>query len=49
MSYKVVRGYCYIVMVNGIRTITLGTGRTHMMQGAVHLVIFAAFLFLAFH
>lgn len=27
--------------------ITLGSGRTHMMQGAVHLVIFAAFLFLA--
>ena len=31
-----------------VSTITLGTGRTHMMQGAVHLVIFAAFLFLAF-
>ena len=28
--------------------VTLGTGRTHMMQGAVHLVLFAAFLFLAF-
>jgi Ca2+:H+ antiporter len=28
--------------------VTLGTGRTHMMQGAVHLVVFAAFLFLAF-
>jgi Ca2+:H+ antiporter len=27
--------------------VTLGTGRTHMMQGAVHLVVFAAFLFLA--
>jgi len=27
--------------------ITLGTGRTNMMQGAIHLVIFAAFLFLA--
>ncbi|HTN54494.1 MAG TPA: hypothetical protein VML50_18945 [Anaeromyxobacter sp.] len=26
---------------------TLGSGRTSMMQGAVHLVIFAAFLFLA--
>jgi Ca2+:H+ antiporter len=26
---------------------TLVSGRTHMMQGAVHLVIFAAFLFLA--
>ena len=25
-----------------------GTGRTYVMQGAVHLVIFAAFLFLTF-
>jgi Ca2+:H+ antiporter len=30
-----------------VAAVTLGTGRTHMMQGAVHLVIFAAFLFLA--
>jgi Ca2+:H+ antiporter len=29
-------------------TVTLGTGRTHMMQGAVHLVIFGAFVFLTF-
>jgi len=29
-----------------VSTITLGTGRTHLMQGAVHLVIFATFLFL---
>ena len=28
--------------------VTLGSGRTHIMQGAVLLVIFAAFLFLAF-
>jgi Ca2+:H+ antiporter len=28
--------------------VTLATGRTHMMQGAVHLVLFAAFLFLSF-
>jgi Ca2+:H+ antiporter len=27
---------------------TLGTGRTYLMQGAVHLVVFAAFLVLAF-
>ena len=27
---------------------TLGTGRTYVMQGAVHLVVFATFLFLAF-
>ena len=31
-----------------VSAVTLGTGRTHMMQGAVPLVIFAAFLFLAF-
>jgi Ca2+:H+ antiporter len=30
-----------------VGAITLGTGRTSMMQGAVHLVIFAAFLFLS--
>lgn len=30
-----------------VSAITLGTGRTHLMQGAVHLVVFAAFLFLA--
>ena len=31
-----------------VSTVTLGTGRTHMMQGAVHVILFAAFLFLAF-
>ena len=31
-----------------LSTVTLGTGRTHMMQGGVHLVVFAAFLLLAF-
>ena len=30
-----------------VSTVTLGTGRTQVMQGAVHLVLFAAFLFLA--
>ena len=30
-----------------VSSITLVSGRTHLMQGAVHLVIFAAFLFLA--
>ena len=30
-----------------VSAVTLGTGRTNLMQGAVHLVIFAAFLFLA--
>ena len=31
-----------------VGAVTLGTGRTSMMQGAVHLVIFAAYLFLSF-
>jgi len=31
-----------------VSTVTLGTGRTSMMQGAIHLVLFAAYLFLAF-
>jgi Ca2+:H+ antiporter len=31
-----------------VNAITLGAGRTYMMQGAVHLVLFAAFGFLAF-
>jgi Ca2+:H+ antiporter len=30
-----------------VSTVTLGTGRTHLMQGAVHLVLFASYLFLA--
>jgi Ca2+:H+ antiporter len=30
-----------------VGAITLASGRTNLMQGAVHLVIFAAFLFLA--
>ena len=30
-----------------VSAITLGTGRTTVMQGAVHLVLFAAFVFLA--
>jgi len=30
-----------------VGAITLGTGRTNLMQGAVHLVLFATFIFLA--
>ncbi|HVO51141.1 MAG TPA: ionic transporter y4hA, partial [Thermoanaerobaculia bacterium] len=30
-----------------VGAITLGTGRTNIMQGAVHIVIFAAWLFLS--
>jgi Ca2+:H+ antiporter len=37
-----------LVLTFLVSAFTLGTGRTYMMQGAVHLVLFAAFLFLAF-
>ena len=37
-----------LVLTFLLSAVTLGTGRTYMMQGAVHLVVFAAFLFLAF-
>jgi Ca2+:H+ antiporter len=36
-----------LVLTFAVSAITLASGRTHMMQGAIHLVIFAAFLFLA--
>ena len=35
-----------LVLAFLVSTITLASGRTNLMQGAVHLVIFAAFLFL---
>ncbi len=31
-----------------VSAVTLGTGRTYVMQGAVHLVLFGVYLFLAF-
>lgn len=40
-------GIAMLVLTFLVSTVTLATGRTHLMQGAVHLVIFAAFLFLA--
>ncbi len=40
-------GISMLVLTFLVSTVTLATGRTHLMQGAVHLVIFAAFLFLA--
>ncbi len=36
-----------LVLAFLVSAVTLGTGRTYIMQGAVHLVMFAAFLFLA--
>jgi Ca2+:H+ antiporter len=37
-----------LVLTFLVSAVTLGTGRTYVMHGAVHLVLFAAFLFLAF-
>jgi Ca2+:H+ antiporter len=37
-----------LVLTFVVSAITLGTGRTYLMQGAIHMVLFAAFLFLAF-
>jgi len=37
-----------LVLTFLVASSTLGSGRTHVLPGAVHLVIFAAFLFLAF-
>jgi Ca2+:H+ antiporter len=37
----------FLVLSFGVASVTLVSGRTHIMQGAVHLVIFAAYLFLA--
>jgi Ca2+:H+ antiporter len=37
-----------LVLTFAVGTITLGTGRTNVLHGAVHLVIFAAFVVLAF-
>ena len=36
-----------LVLTFGVGTITLGAGRMNVLHGAVHLLIFAAFLFLA--
>jgi Ca2+:H+ antiporter len=36
-----------LVLTFGVSGLTLGTGRTNVLQGAVHLVIFGAFLLLA--
>jgi Ca2+:H+ antiporter len=35
-----------LILTFVVGAITLGSGRTNMMQGAIHLIIFAAFLFL---
>ena len=36
-----------LAMTFVVSAITLSSGRVHLMQGAVHAVVFAAFLFLA--
>ena len=35
-----------LALTFGVSSITLGSGRTHVMHGAIHLCLFAAFLFL---
>lgn len=37
-----------LVLTFIVGAITLGSGRTNLMQGAIHLAVFAAFLFLTF-
>jgi Ca2+:H+ antiporter len=36
-----------LILTLFMATLTLGTGRTNVLQGAVHLVIFAVFLMIA--
>lgn len=42
------KGLVMLAVTFLVSSVTLGTGRTHVMQGAIHLVLFATFLFLAF-
>ena len=42
------KGLVMLALTFLLAAVTLATGRTHIMQGVVHLVVFAAFLFLAF-
>ena len=37
----------FLALTLVVTVLTLGTGRTNVLQGTVHLVILAAFLFLA--
>jgi Ca2+:H+ antiporter len=41
------KGQVLLLLTLLISVITLGTGRTTVLQGAVHLVLFAVFLFFA--
>lgn len=41
------KGIALLALTLLVSVLTLGTGRTTVLQGAVHLVIFAAFLFLS--
>lgn len=43
-----VRNIALLIITFLATTITLSTGRTTVMEGATHLVLFAAFLCLAF-
>jgi Ca2+:H+ antiporter len=42
----IAQGHILLALTLLVGVITLGTGRTTVLQGAVHLVIFAAYLFL---
>lgn len=37
----------FLGLAFGVSTLTMSSGRTNVMQGAIHLVIFAAFLFMS--
>jgi Ca2+:H+ antiporter len=43
-----IKDMALLILTFMVATITLGTGRTTVMQGATHLVLFAIFIFLAF-
>jgi Ca2+:H+ antiporter len=37
-----------LLLTLAVSIVTFGSGRTHMLQGAVHVVLFGAFLLLIF-
>ncbi|MDR3581167.1 MAG: hypothetical protein P4L44_14495 [Oryzomonas sp.] len=45
MSELDVKSTVLLMLTLMVATLSLGTGRTTMLQGAVHLVIFAVYLF----
>ena len=43
-----IKDMALLILTFMVAAITLGTGRTTVMQGATHLVLFAIFIFLSF-